>query len=117
MKIDEQHVAEPGLVALDITAADEDTVRTVMDGLQQQWATAGITPVWRTPGEVGVKARTYAASRTRPTRPRVESGSRTVNDHGSWVGEISRTSSGQRWSRCCRGGRRRGGRPSGLGGS
>lgn len=66
MKIDEQHVAEPGLVALDIIAADEDTVRTVMDGLQQQWATSGITPVWRTPGEVGVKARVYADVRRQP---------------------------------------------------
>ncbi|MFH8371829.1 DUF6207 family protein [Streptomyces sp. NPDC018031] len=25
MRIDEQHLAEPGLVVLDITAADEDT--------------------------------------------------------------------------------------------
>lgn len=34
MQIDEQHVAEPGLVVLDITAADEDTLRAVMDGPQ-----------------------------------------------------------------------------------
>ncbi|PCG83103.1 hypothetical protein CIB93_26590 [Streptomyces sp. WZ.A104] len=59
MEIDE-HVAEPGLVVLDITAADEETAATVMDALQQQWATSGITPVWRTPGEAGVKARVYA---------------------------------------------------------
>lgn len=26
-----------------------------------------------------------------------------MNDHGSWAGEISRASSGQRWNRCCRG--------------
>ncbi|MFD3571813.1 DUF6207 family protein [Streptomyces sp. NPDC058667] len=37
MRIDEQHITEPGLVVLDITAADEDTVRAVMNGLQQQW--------------------------------------------------------------------------------
>jgi DsbC/DsbD-like thiol-disulfide interchange protein len=60
MRIDEQHVAEPGLVVLDVTAADEDTIRAVMDGLQQQWATSGVTPVWRTPGEAGVRARVYA---------------------------------------------------------
>ncbi|MET9438780.1 DUF6207 family protein [Streptomyces sp. NPDC006551] len=60
MHIDEQHIAEPGLVVLDVTGADEDTVRAVMDALQQQWATSGITPVWRTPGEAGVKARLYA---------------------------------------------------------
>ncbi|MFI8178705.1 hypothetical protein ACIF6H_36250, partial [Streptomyces microflavus] len=31
-------------------------------------------------------------------RPCIESGSWTVNDHGSWVGEISLTSSGRCWS-------------------
>ncbi|MEU9983596.1 DUF6207 family protein [Streptomyces sp. NPDC050856] len=50
MRINEQHIAEPGLVVLDVIAADEGTVRAVMDGLQQLWATSGITPVWRTPG-------------------------------------------------------------------
>ncbi|WP_307717404.1 DUF6207 family protein [Streptomyces sp. V4I23] len=49
MQVDEQHIAEPGLLVLDITAADEDTVRAMMDGLRRQWATSGITPVWRTP--------------------------------------------------------------------
>ncbi|MGW0315151.1 DUF6207 family protein [Streptomyces flavidovirens] len=68
MEIDEQHSAEPGLVVLDISAADEDTVRAVMEGLQQQWATSGVTPVWRTPGEAGVKARVYADIR-RPSTP------------------------------------------------
>lgn len=58
--IDEQHIAEPGLVVLDITAADEGTLRTVMNGLQQQWATSGVVPVWRTSGEDGVRARVYA---------------------------------------------------------
>ncbi|MFE7430940.1 DUF6207 family protein [Streptomyces sp. NPDC057545] len=28
-QIDEQHIAEPGLVVMDITAADEDTLRAV----------------------------------------------------------------------------------------
>ncbi|MFD5102733.1 DUF6207 family protein [Streptomyces albidochromogenes] len=59
-QVDEQHIREPGRVVLDITAADEDTIREVMAGLQRQWTTSGITPVWRTPGEAGVKARMYA---------------------------------------------------------
>ncbi|GAA1545010.1 hypothetical protein GCM10009730_62590 [Streptomyces albidochromogenes] len=59
-QVDEQHIREPGRVVLDITAADEETIRAVMDGLQRQWATSGVTPVWRTPGEAGVKARMYA---------------------------------------------------------
>ncbi|MGW0317024.1 DUF6207 family protein [Streptomyces flavidovirens] len=61
MEIDEQHITEPGLVVLDITAADEDTVAAVMQGLQQQWATSGITPVWHVPAESG---------RTRASTPR-----------------------------------------------
>jgi hypothetical protein len=60
MEIDEQRIAEPGLVVLDVAAADENTVRAVMEGLQRTWATSGITPVWRVPGEPGVRARVYA---------------------------------------------------------
>lgn len=59
-EIDAQHIAEPGLVVLDITAANEDTLRIVMDSLQQQWATSGVTPVWRTPGQPGITARVHA---------------------------------------------------------
>ncbi|MFE7401170.1 DUF6207 family protein [Streptomyces sp. NPDC057557] len=39
MRIDEQHITEPGLVVLDVTATDENTIRAVMDSLQQRWAT------------------------------------------------------------------------------
>ncbi|WP_244283076.1 DUF6207 family protein [Streptomyces flavidovirens] len=53
-------------MVLDVTAADEDTIREMVDGLQQQWATSGITPVWRTPGEARGTARVYADIR----RPR-----------------------------------------------
>ncbi|MFI5867285.1 DUF6207 family protein [Streptomyces sp. NPDC051546] len=58
--IEEQHIAEPGLVVLDITGGDEDTVRAVMAGLEERWATSGIVPVRRDPGEPGVRARVYA---------------------------------------------------------
>ncbi|WP_445270410.1 DUF6207 family protein [Streptomyces sp. DSM 41634] len=58
--IDEQHIAEPGLVVLDITGGDEDTVRAVMVTLEERWATSGIAPVRRDPGEPGVRARIYA---------------------------------------------------------
>jgi hypothetical protein len=60
MKIDTQHIDEPGLVVLDITAADEETARAVMAVLEQQWATSGITPVRSEPGVPGVRARVYA---------------------------------------------------------
>ncbi|MCX5166162.1 DUF6207 family protein [Streptomyces sp. NBC_00264] len=60
MEIDAQHINEPGLVVLDITAADEDTAHTVMAALEQRWATSGITPVHSEPGVPGVKGRVYA---------------------------------------------------------
>ncbi|WTO51190.1 DUF6207 family protein [Streptomyces sp. NBC_00211] len=58
--IDEQHIAEPGLVLLDITGGDEVTVRAVMAVLEERWATSGIVPVRRDPGAPGVRARFYA---------------------------------------------------------
>ncbi|MFJ7201804.1 MULTISPECIES: DUF6207 family protein [unclassified Streptomyces] len=58
--IDEQHIAEPGLVVLDITGGDEETVRAVMTVLEELWATSGISPVRREPGVPGVRARVYA---------------------------------------------------------
>ncbi|GAA2497010.1 DUF6207 family protein [Streptomyces gobitricini] len=42
MHIGEQLTADPGLVVLDVAAADGSTIREVMEGLQQQWATSGI---------------------------------------------------------------------------
>ncbi|MGW7052927.1 DUF6207 family protein [Streptomyces sp. NPDC054887] len=59
-KIDEQHVRQPGLVVLDIIAADEATVHAVMASLGEWWATSGVAPVRREPGVPGVKARVYA---------------------------------------------------------
>ncbi|MEV8311951.1 hypothetical protein AB0P36_32695 [Streptomyces flavidovirens] len=40
-----------------------------MDGLQQQWATSGITPVWLTPGEAGVRARWWRNHAPRRPEP------------------------------------------------
>jgi len=60
MEIDQQRIAETGLVVLDVAAADEEIVRAVMEVLQRQWATSGITPVWRTPGEPGARTRVRA---------------------------------------------------------
>ncbi|MFE7358328.1 DUF6207 family protein [Streptomyces sp. NPDC057543] len=37
MKIDTQHIDEPGLVVLDITAANEETAHAVMAELKQRW--------------------------------------------------------------------------------
>ncbi|MFB7919569.1 DUF6207 family protein [Streptomyces sp. NPDC056061] len=64
--IHEQHLSEPGLVVLDITAADEATVHAVMTTLDQLWATSGTRPTLRVPGEPGVGARVYVDTRHRP---------------------------------------------------
>ncbi|MFE1409016.1 DUF6207 family protein [Streptomyces sp. NPDC058770] len=41
MKIDAQHIDEPGLVVLDIAAADEETAPAVVAGPEQWWAASG----------------------------------------------------------------------------
>ncbi|MBQ1116404.1 DUF6207 family protein [Streptomyces sp. C3-3] len=65
--IDARHVSEPGLVVLDITAADEETALALMDELQQLWATSGITAIRRDPAQPGVRARVHAdIRRTNP---------------------------------------------------
>ncbi|MET8921609.1 MULTISPECIES: DUF6207 family protein [Streptomyces] len=65
--IDVRHVSEPGLVVLDITAADEETALALMDGLQQLWATSGIATIRRDPAQPGVRARVHAdIRRTNP---------------------------------------------------
>ncbi|KOU27990.1 DUF6207 family protein [Streptomyces sp. WM6368] len=58
--MDEQHIAEPGPVLLDITGGYEDTVRAVMASLEERWATSVVGPVRRDPGEPGARARIYA---------------------------------------------------------
>ncbi|MGA5001023.1 DUF6207 family protein [Streptomyces arboris] len=66
--IDPRHLSETGLVVLDITAADETTAHALMDRLQQFWATSGITPTRREPGQPGVRARIHAHINTPPPR-------------------------------------------------
>ncbi|MEE1766684.1 DUF6207 family protein [Streptomyces sp. JV185] len=68
--IDTQHISEPGLVVLDITGGDEDTVRAVMTALEERWATSSISPVRRKPGAPGTLLvnsgpRVTSASKTR----------------------------------------------------
>ncbi|MFI8916414.1 DUF6207 family protein [Streptomyces sp. NPDC053513] len=58
--IDPIHLTEPGLVVLDITAADEATIHAMAEQLDRHWATSGAPRVRRVPGEPGVTARLYA---------------------------------------------------------
>ncbi|WP_097909767.1 DUF6207 family protein [Streptomyces sp. b84] len=68
-EIGEQHISEPGLVVLDITAADEDTLRLVVAQLEERWATSGPALVRRVPGRAGVTSRVYADIRRTAARP------------------------------------------------
>lgn len=61
VRIDEQRLGEPGLLVLDITAADEATAQAAMRDLDALWMTFAVARVRRVPGEVGVRARVYAA--------------------------------------------------------
>ncbi|MBT2529931.1 hypothetical protein J7E91_32365 [Streptomyces sp. ISL-99] len=61
--IDEQHVSAPGLLVLDIAAADESTALAALRQLSECWASSGTHRVWRVPGEAGVRARLYADMR------------------------------------------------------
>ncbi|WP_327328771.1 DUF6207 family protein (plasmid) [Streptomyces sp. NBC_01210] len=67
-RIDEQHVSEPGLVVIDITAQDEETALAVMSELEKWWATSGVGTPRRAPGQPGVKARVYADIRRSGTQ-------------------------------------------------
>ncbi|MGY3676544.1 DUF6207 family protein [Streptomyces sp. TE33382] len=75
--IHEQHLSEPGLVVLDITAPDETTLNTVMTALQERWATSGITTGHRTPGQPGIQARVHADTRRPGTHPPAATGKRS----------------------------------------
>ncbi|MFF7205340.1 DUF6207 family protein [Streptomyces sp. NPDC008141] len=58
--VDEQHVAEPGLIVVDITAADEATALAAVAEMDSRWATSRPDQVRRLPGQVGVTLRLYA---------------------------------------------------------
>lgn len=62
-EIGEQHISEPGLVVLDITATDEDTLRLTVAQLEVRWATSGLAPVRRIAGRPGVTSWVYAGIR------------------------------------------------------
>ncbi|MFJ7497829.1 DUF6207 family protein [Streptomyces sp. NPDC097727] len=59
-QIDPLHVSEPGLLVVDLTAADEETLQAAIDALGRCWATSGGGRVRRVPGEPGMTARLYA---------------------------------------------------------
>ncbi|WP_411138085.1 DUF6207 family protein [Streptomyces sp. C10] len=66
MKISEEHLHEPGLVVIDITAADEATATQAATALGELWLSSGPSAPWHTPGQDGVTVRAYADLRRAP---------------------------------------------------
>lgn len=50
----------PGLVHVEVTAADEATAREAAERIGALWASSGVGQVWRLPEEDGVRARVWA---------------------------------------------------------
>ncbi|MGA5418015.1 DUF6207 family protein [Streptomyces pseudogriseolus] len=75
--IRDEHIAEPGLVVVDVAAADDATAFAFRSALAERWATATDDRTTRVPGESGVRLRCYldlrqelpavAGSTTKPT--------------------------------------------------
>jgi hypothetical protein len=57
--INETHVSEPGLVVVDVAAADDATALAFQQLLAARWATATAEHTTRNPGQPGVRLRCY----------------------------------------------------------
>ncbi|CAM5514301.1 putative protein OS=Streptomyces tendae OX=1932 GN=GUR47_38235 PE=4 SV=1 [Streptomyces tendae] len=53
------HVSEPGLVVIDIAAADDETAFTFHTALAARWATTSVERTTPAPGRPGVRLRCY----------------------------------------------------------
>ncbi|GHE24044.1 DUF6207 family protein [Streptomyces capillispiralis] len=77
--IKDAHLSRPGLVVVDIAAADDETALAFQTALAARWATATTDHTTRDPGEPGVRLRCYLDLRqelstvispsTQPDRP------------------------------------------------
>jgi hypothetical protein len=57
--IRDEHIAEPGLVVVDVAAADDATAMVFQQLLADRWATATAEHTTRAAGEPGVRLRCY----------------------------------------------------------
>ncbi|MFF4935114.1 DUF6207 family protein [Streptomyces griseofuscus] len=57
--INEVHVSEPGLVVVDVAAADDTTALAFQQLLADRWATSPAQHTTRVAGEPGVRLRCY----------------------------------------------------------
>nr|BFD88594.1 DUF6207 family protein [Streptomyces sp. Xyl84] len=64
--INEVHVSEPGLVVVDVAAADDQTAFAFQSALASMWATTLVERTTRDPGQPGVRLRCYLDMRQQP---------------------------------------------------
>ncbi|OIJ95444.1 DUF6207 family protein [Streptomyces colonosanans] len=57
--ITDAHVAEPGLVVVEVAAVDDETAFAFQAALAERWATAIADRTTRDPGEPGVRLRCF----------------------------------------------------------
>ncbi|MGW0188189.1 DUF6207 family protein [Streptomyces sp. NPDC003362] len=57
--INETHLADPGLLVVEVAAANDETAFAFQDALAARWATATAERTTREPGEPGVRLRCY----------------------------------------------------------
>jgi hypothetical protein len=67
--INDVHVSEPGLVVVDVAAADDETAFTFHTALAAQWATTSVERTTREAGQPGVRLRCYLDLRQPITAP------------------------------------------------
>ncbi|MEU7428620.1 DUF6207 family protein [Streptomyces sp. NPDC040750] len=64
--ISEVHVSQPGLVVVDIAAADDQTAFAFHAALASMWASTAIERTTHDPGQPGVRLRCYLDMNQRP---------------------------------------------------
>ena len=74
MKISEEHLSEPGLVVIDITASDKTTATEAAAALGGLWLSSGPSAPWHTPGQADVTVRAYANLRRAPLPAAIDPG-------------------------------------------
>ncbi|QYX75131.1 DUF6207 family protein [Streptomyces akebiae] len=67
--IHETHVSEPGLLVVDVAAADDATALAFQQLLADRWATATAEQTTRDAGQPGVRLRCYLDLRQQLTAP------------------------------------------------
>lgn len=66
--INEVHLSEPGLIVVDIAAADDETAFAFHTELATRWATTSVERTTHEPGQPGVRLRCYLDMR-QPLNP------------------------------------------------